>query len=552
MHVDEGNSNNTLTITTDGSVNAASGNSIVYSGKATLTTVNNGTTQANVLLRNDFDLLGLFQNHGQLLAGTLIDADLENSGLFLVGLAGGGLETTEVGGDFTQFADGELRIDADLAANQADVVHVKGQATLDGTTSFNFLSLLPGGEALVLTADGGIAGELAPAGSGVFDFVLTHAANEVRLSVAGADFQTDGLAGSQRSVAGHLQDIWNAGGSDDIGTVFAQLENAAVEGGYPDSLSDLSPGVALAPAARSGPAVQIFTNSLMSCPVFEGDDALLTEGECGWARVAGRITNQTEDDGVAGFDNSRVTYQAGGQVEVADDWFLGGSLAFEQSWFTGDDDRVTSDGNAIYFGLAAKHTMGPWLFAASVGGGYGWYDTERSIGFGDVVAESSPTVQNVGGRLRAAYTFAGESWYLRPMADLELIYVRAPGYSESGAGALGLEYDDADQFTFAFSPALEVGGRVGLGGGYALRPFALAGVSVLSNDEWDVTTRLSSAPAGTAGFETTLPLDQVIGRVSAGVQLMGLQGADLRLTYDGEFSNHITSHAGALTVSVPF
>jgi hypothetical protein len=33
---------------------------------------------------------------------------------------------------------------------------------------------------------------------------------------------------------------------------------------------------------------------------------------------------------------------------------------------------------------------------------------------------------------------------------------------------------------------------------------------------------------------------------------MAAESFDLRLTYDGEFSSHITSHAGALTVAVPF
>jgi outer membrane autotransporter protein len=418
--------------------------------------------------------------------------------------------------------------------------------------SFNFLNLLPDGEALVLTADGGVTGALTPRSSGIFDFALTQQGNEVHLSVGGANFQTGGLPGSQAAVAGHLQSIWDAGGNGDFGPVFASIENAAANGGYEDALADLSPGVALAPAARSGPAAQIFTNTLLSCPVFEGDGASLTEGSCGWARIAGRLTDQSENDGVAGFNNSRVTYQAGGQLEVADDWFVGGSLAYEMSWFSGDDDRVTSDGDAVFVGAAVKHTMDAWLFAASVGGGFGWYDTQRAVGMTGDIAKSSPDVQSVAGRLRAAYTLDQDSWYLRPIADLELIYVRAPGYSESGAGALDLEYDDAEQFTVAFSPALEVGGRVELGGGYVLRPFGLVGVSVLSNDDWEVSTRFAGAPGGTDSFETALPLDRVIGRVNAGVQLMAAEGFDVRLTYDGEFSSHITSHAGALTVAIPF
>jgi len=75
---------------------------------------------------------------------------------------------------------------------------------------------------------------------------------------------------------------------------------------------------------------------------------------------------------------------------------------------------------------------------------------------------------------------------------------------------------------------------------------------VLSNDDWEVATRFAGAPDGTGSFDTSLPLDRVIGRVSAGVQLMAAEGFDVRLTYDGEFSSHITSHSGALTLAIPF
>ncbi len=130
--------------------------------------------------------------------------------------------------------------------------------------------------------------------------------------------------------------------------------------------------------------------------------------------------------------------------------------------------------------------------------------------------------------------------------------VRVPGHRESGAGNLGLAYDSASQTSLAVTPALELGARLDLAGGYILRPFARLGVSLLTNDDWTISARLAGAPAGVPGFETAIPLDQVTTQVSAGLQLWAANGLDLRLGYDGAFSEHATSHGGTLTLAWDF
>ncbi|WP_447981394.1 hypothetical protein [Achromobacter kerstersii] len=85
-----------------------------------------------------------------------------------------------------------------------------------------------------------------------------------------------------------------------------------------------------------------------------------------------------------------------------------------------------------------------------------------------------------------------------------------------------------------------------------MRPFAYAGVSLLSEDGWKTKARLDGAPAGTGSFTTSMPTDNVIGRVGAGFQVLNAAGLDFRLQYDGEFASKGSSHAGALKVSMPF
>jgi outer membrane autotransporter protein len=155
------------------------------------------------------------------------------------------------------------------------------------------------------------------------------------------------------------------------------------------------------------------------------------------------------------------------------------------------------------------------------------------------------------GRLRAAYSFVFQDWYVRPIADLDVIHVRTPGYSETGAGALGLTYDTASQWTAAFSPTVEVGGRMNLGNGYVLRPYGSVGASFFSNSEWTATARLQGG-LGAGSFTTSIATDPVVARLSAGVQLFAQVRLDLRLTYDGAFSEHTVSNALSLRAALRF
>ena len=46
--------------------------------------------------------------------------------------------------------------------------------------------------------------------------------------------------------------------------------------------------------------------------------------------------------------------------------------------------------------------------------------------------------------------------------------------------------------------------------------------------------------------------DRNVGEISLGVDVLKLDGVNLRVGYTGQFSSRMHSHAGALKVSVPF
>lgn len=291
----------------------------------------------------------------------------------------------------------------------------------------------------------------------------------------------------------------------------------------------------------------------MSCPAFQGGDALTGEQDCLWGQVSGINTNQDGEGGVSGFSFNGVTYQFGGQRQVSPGWFLGGSVAYENSHLRGDDGRVSGKGDSGYAGVVVKREAGPWTLSAALGGGYGQYDIDRSIRIPGMqsTADSDLDVYGAALRLRVARTFATERVYLKPYVDLDAFYTHMPGYSES-RNALHLDVESSNQFVMALSPTLELGGNVALKNGATMRPYMYGGVSFLSKDEYTVKARLQGAPAGSGAFETSVPMDDVIGRIGAGLQVSNAGGIDFRLQYDGDFSSHIQSHRGTVKVMVPF
>lgn len=549
----------TLTIGQGGELTQVQENAILATSSA-LGVTNNGTIQGSVALNG-----GKMVNNGSVMAGVEFEGDLVNNGLVALGGKEGRLlgyqrtrfAQTTLTGDFSQSASGVLQVGADFNALVSDKLLINGPATLDGGVLIAPRALLPKRELSVLTVNGAQAGALTAVDSPVFDYSARQSGQETYVHVAKANFNADsmGLAGNQSEVGKHLQQGWELGGSGALSTLYAVLDTASRTGAgeYQAHLTDLSPGVALAPAAQMQFAMARFTGAMMSCPTFNSADSSTQERNCFWGEVTGRRTKQDGVERTSSFSYDSTTYQFGGQREIAPDTFLGGSMAYQNSRLAGDDRRVSGSGDAGYAGIVLKRQVDQWTFSGALGGGYGSYDMDRNLNiarYGNT-AKSSPNVYSFGARLRAARTFAQGSFYLKPYVDLDATYSRMPDYTESG-DALRLKVDGSDQFVLGVAPTLELGGRVDLPKGAMMRPFAYAGVSFLSEDGWKTKARLDGAPAGAGSFTTSMPTDNVIGRVGAGFQVLNAAGLDFRLQYDGEFASKGSSHAGALKVSMPF
>ncbi|QVQ26080.1 autotransporter outer membrane beta-barrel domain-containing protein [Achromobacter deleyi] len=556
---------NQLVVNAGASLGAMSDVAVRYDGyiaspKSTLTINNLGTLAGSTLCSNPYGNIACFLNNNASAVATdavTYNANVRNDGLIVIGKPGQ-FQTLTVSGGLTQSNSGVLRADVDFDKLRSSRMVIEGDATLAGGMDVLPQALLPNRELPVVTVRGNSQGSLTAVDSPVFDYETRQIGPETRIRVESADFNASsmGLKENQSQVANHLQRTWDAGGNSALAPLYAQLDLASRQGAgaYRDSVANLSPGVTLAPAVQSAANMGQFTSSMMSCPTFTGADAMTGEQNCFWGQVSGRSTRQEGSRGTSGFDYDTVTYQFGGQREVSPGWFLGGSMAYENSRVRAGDGSVSGNGDSGYAGVVLKRQEGQWVFSAALGGGYGDYGMDRNIdiaGYQETVS-SRPDVYGFNARLRAARTFAYGNMYVKPYMDLDVSYSRMPGYKESGSNPLALSVDGSDQFILGVSPMIEFGGRAELKNGAMLRPFLYAGASFLSQNEWTSSARLRGAPAGTGSFDTSLPIDDVIGNVGAGLAVMKAGGVDFRLQYEGQFSQHVRSNSASLKVMVPF
>lgn len=547
-----------MTIASTGSV---TGDTAVWATTGLLNIDNAGLLMGNVYQNG-----GGMTNTGTFSSGReYVGASLQNNGL----VALGGREGTHWGYDrtrfiattfdttYTQSAQGTLKVGADFDKMASDFLTIDGPAALDGKLLAAPLALLPNRELAVMNVNGVQTGALVASDSPVVDYETRQDGGTTHVRSVGANFNADSmqLKRNATNLASHLQRDWDQGGSAELAKLYAVLDAASRQGArsYQDRLSDLSPGVALAPAAQMQLGMARFTGTMMSCPTFMGDGPMTKEQDCVWGQITARNSNQDGGNGASGFSLDSVTYQLGGQRRIAPDWYLGGSFAYQNSHLRGDDRRVTGSGDTGYAGLVLKREAGPWTISGALGGGYGSYDLNRNLAIPNFKsrATSKPDVYSFGARIRVARTFTDGNVYVKPYVDLDAAYSRMSSYEESG-DALHLKVASSDQMVFGLAPTLEVGGRSELPRGAVLRPFAYAGVSLLSEDGWKTKSRLAGAPDSAGSFTTTMPTDNVVGRIGAGFQVTHANRLDFRLQYDGELASRGSSHSGSLKMAYRF
>ena len=98
---------------------------------------------------------------------------------------------------------------------------------------------------------------------------------------------------------------------------------------------------------------------------------------------------------------------------------------------------------------------------------------------------------------------------------------------------------------FSVAPTLEVGTEWWLGNGTLVRPLIRGGAIWYDGADFALTASFAGAPLGVSPFTINTDIDEVMGLVGAGVDVINGGDAVLRLSYDGQLGETRRSTASA-------
>jgi hypothetical protein len=548
---------NTISVNGGGSVNTIDG----VNGTAIITdygltnVTNDGTITGSIRLGTT---PGTVANAGTLDTGSMIVASsLTNAGKINV-FGPGTIGTTSLSGSYIQTGGGTLQVDVDsLATQPADLLQVGGTATIGGLIVPVATALLPG--TLIVVAASTLTSTATAQSSLVFNWSLATTGTSLSLSPA-SNFTPAGvpLTGSEQSLASYLTKAWlNA--DPQFASLFGRLSQITAASAYTQTLDALSATATQAQAYALANSAGSILGAAMSCPVFVDQSVLLGEDDCVYAKITGQQVNSWASGDTPGYDVVSATYQLGGQHEIAPDWFLGGMLAAGQTWATASGGS-SGYGHTFDGSVAVKHTMGPWLFAGSIALATGAFHSNRLIDLSAVgttpavnaLLQSDPSLFLAAGRLRGAYEFTFNQWYIRPYGDLDLVYTNAPSFQESGAAVYALNVRSSSKTSVVISPMVELGGRVSLDGTTTLRPYAAVGVSFLPDSTRYVDASFVGALPADGTFRSFTKVPSVLGDFDIGLQLYHVGGFEVKAQYNLRTGGAFFSQSGSARIAYHF
>jgi len=162
-----------------------------------------------------------------------------------------------------------------------------------------------------------------------------------------------------------------------------------------------------------------------------------------WLKGFGYTGRQGARDGMSGYDTSIVGAMIGYDVPAGANTRVGFGLGYARSGIDGQtfgsgsaDTKFDSYRGTVY----VVHEAGPWFAHADASLGLNGYTGVRNISFTGVQrrAEADYNGQDYTTSIGGGYRWATNGFIVTPRASLQYTHVDVDGYTESGAGDIGL------------------------------------------------------------------------------------------------------------------
>jgi hypothetical protein len=542
-------------------------------GLATTTVTNTGTITGNVLGATVQGAAGdqaggtridIVNAPGGLVnAGRMLDVRrFDNQGTLAVGGIGR-IDRTRLSGDLTQGAGGVLAVD--LSPSQAgrgqpgDLLDIGGRAALAGRVEVNLLDLGQSIQGLqsvpIVTAAGGIslAADLAPR-SAVAQYRLHQpSANALHLSYA-IDFANPEILGAtndnQDALTARIDTLFRVQGLDP--SVLRALIAIADAPSYAQAMDSLSAEPAVDNLTLGLLSALRFNDALLSCAQRGADYRWFDDGQCGWLRLTGERFEQERTDDNLGYGADSWQLAGGGQLQLGDDWYLGGALAYERQDMDTDGGHASSQGELAQGGVTLKRRFGATELSGSLSLGHADYALDRTLWPG-TGASADQGVWLTGLQVRLAHLIEIGSWAFKPRLDLAVEHLSMDGYRESGTSPLRLAVEDQAQTYVALQPAVDIATELHTAGGLLIRPRLTLGLTAfLGQAAPSVTANFVGDAAALAPFDASTQLDTWRLDLAAGVDVFAGGGLVLRAEAFGGLAEHSSAYGGALKLAWDF
>ena len=533
--------------------NASKNDWSIYAPDAYTNVTNYGVIVGNILLGSDCS--GEIYNYGQLSATGLCVADdsLQNYGI-LYPSGSGSTAGLDIDGSLKHEVGGQLEIDVHVVGPAAinDVVTVTGLARIRGEVVPQTVSLLP--RAYTFLQAGTLdASSATVRDSLVFDWDLGLVGSDtLSMTLAQADFTpaSTHMTSNQVSVANYLERLWDSS-STAHATLFGYVHefDQGAQTGYQSMLNQISGEVLNAQTIEMKTTFATSLADSLSCPIVTEQGLKLDQKNCGWAKVIGNVAQQTANENNPGYDVSAGGIRLGAQRSLSEQWSTGFSVGYVGNYLTATG--LTSNGSVLDASLSAQRKVNNYLFGASLGLAYGWFDNNRTVQLGVNDAAASMTdlytsrsrLFMIGLRLRASYAYQQKNHYIKPYVDLDLMYSHAPGFTESGADILALEAMSSSQYSVSITPMVEFGTDFLTDGRRRIKGYVSAGASLLPNNSISTQMAFTNGLASAGTYELNTDGPKALGRVNVGIEAFEANSIEVRAQYGLQFGDGYLSQS---------
>ncbi len=479
---------------------SASGFVIRTDGDAALTVTNEGLLQGSILTESSgssapqgITILnmegGTFGLGSSVLLGGSAGS-ITNAGT-LSAAGTGAIGISEVSGTITQDSGGILWVDFELGeSGDLIVLDQSGSSSFAGSVMPNPLGGFLEDESSqtldIVSSEGSLSSDgLSVPSTAIIDYSVSQTTTSqgvevIQLTYAVDYTPWDGTEGAQAKVPSGLREIISFNHSNfgdsagqTIGTTDPSSNNAefveefglflagipTVEG-LVDVYDRFAPGEIFAPLDAALFSSRRFADDMNSCSARnpEGGVVFTRQGSCLWLQADGGATDRQRTENSIDYDERYFGLSFGGQTALGDGLFAGLAFGWEDSSLS--NARFSGDGNRFQGGIVLKQEVEATTLTGSFSGGVGTYDLSRNVltPSGGRTAESSPNANWLSAHARISQIVPlSETAYFKPWFDVGVDHQWQGGYSETGAGAYGLQVAGFQQTLVTMNPMMEVG-----------------------------------------------------------------------------------------------